>query len=419
MVQQTINIGAVANDGTGDTWRAAMDKTNDNFDELFAVGTPNNEVIINFLSDFPAAVGGVITLAAATLYRVSDNIPAGDTRFVLSQDSVIDGLDSSVASITYTGSGDMFTASDTANKITRVTLDAPSGRLFNIDAPTGAGLFQFVDATVDSCDRAGIFTGLAAFQLVNVAYNNIKTDGHTFAGAFNIFTSQTNLSFVNGGSLFDLGAATFNAFDIDKSFVSLAAATKMLTGAASSANINVGNVGSVTGTRIFGAGASTPLSGVSPNDIRWIFLGNDEISDTNPDGLLSLNANVTNTVVGTVDTPTLVAGTWVVEGTSFFTGTTAGRLTYNGERDLAVPVDIVTTIQSASGTNKDITTYLALNGTIIANSGKTNRVGATDPGNTSSPWQLTLTTGDFVEVFVENNTDGISLLVVDSVLRIR
>jgi len=34
-MQQLINIGAAANDGTGDTWRNAMDKSNDNFTELF------------------------------------------------------------------------------------------------------------------------------------------------------------------------------------------------------------------------------------------------------------------------------------------------------------------------------------------------------------------------------------------------
>lgn len=34
--QQTINIGTVANDGTGDTLRAAFDKANDNFTELYA-----------------------------------------------------------------------------------------------------------------------------------------------------------------------------------------------------------------------------------------------------------------------------------------------------------------------------------------------------------------------------------------------
>lgn len=35
MSQQNINIGAVPNDGTGDTLRAAFDKTQDNFTELY------------------------------------------------------------------------------------------------------------------------------------------------------------------------------------------------------------------------------------------------------------------------------------------------------------------------------------------------------------------------------------------------
>jgi len=36
MAQQTINIGAAANDGTGDPARTAFDKVNDNFDELYS-----------------------------------------------------------------------------------------------------------------------------------------------------------------------------------------------------------------------------------------------------------------------------------------------------------------------------------------------------------------------------------------------
>ncbi len=39
MAKQTINIGSVANDGTGDPLRSAFDKVNDNFDELYATGT--------------------------------------------------------------------------------------------------------------------------------------------------------------------------------------------------------------------------------------------------------------------------------------------------------------------------------------------------------------------------------------------
>ena len=36
MAQQTINIGTIANDNTGDTLRGAGEKINDNFDEIYA-----------------------------------------------------------------------------------------------------------------------------------------------------------------------------------------------------------------------------------------------------------------------------------------------------------------------------------------------------------------------------------------------
>ena len=45
MAKQTINIGASANDGTGDPLRNAFDKTNDNFNELYlALGSSTNPI---------------------------------------------------------------------------------------------------------------------------------------------------------------------------------------------------------------------------------------------------------------------------------------------------------------------------------------------------------------------------------------
>ena len=37
MAQQTINIGTVDNDGTGDTLKGGGDKINDNYSELYGV----------------------------------------------------------------------------------------------------------------------------------------------------------------------------------------------------------------------------------------------------------------------------------------------------------------------------------------------------------------------------------------------
>ena len=53
MAKQTINIGTSANDGTGDPLRTAMDKTNDNFTELYngAGGVADGAVTTAKLAD--------------------------------------------------------------------------------------------------------------------------------------------------------------------------------------------------------------------------------------------------------------------------------------------------------------------------------------------------------------------------------
>ena len=64
MAQQTIDIGASPNDGTGDPIRTAFDKTNQNFTELYGVIGSNaiaNAVLgltannTNFVGSIPAA----------------------------------------------------------------------------------------------------------------------------------------------------------------------------------------------------------------------------------------------------------------------------------------------------------------------------------------------------------------------------
>ena len=47
MAQQTLDIGHTANDGQGDTLRDAMDKVNDNFDEIYASPLFNEHILIS------------------------------------------------------------------------------------------------------------------------------------------------------------------------------------------------------------------------------------------------------------------------------------------------------------------------------------------------------------------------------------
>lgn len=54
MAQQTINIGASANDGTGDTLRVAGTKINDNFTELYTdyISLAELKAVVAASSDF-------------------------------------------------------------------------------------------------------------------------------------------------------------------------------------------------------------------------------------------------------------------------------------------------------------------------------------------------------------------------------
>ena len=64
MAQQTINIGTVANDGTGDPLRTAFDKVNDNFTELYSddMGDVNSVTGSGGLTASPTTGAVVVSL---------------------------------------------------------------------------------------------------------------------------------------------------------------------------------------------------------------------------------------------------------------------------------------------------------------------------------------------------------------------
>jgi len=371
-----------------------------------------NQVLVGAASDLPAPSAGDITLAADTEYLFTGDVSIGTDRLVLSDNTVVVALDSAIATLTYTGTGVMFTSTGNSNKIARITISCANGTLFSIDGQ-GTGVFQLFDMTIAVVSTIGTWTALSS-QITNVAFGSITTDGLLFAGAHGIFLGTGDLFTITAGTLLDLGTATFDSFTFTSSFPDVGASATMLSGATGSANVNAG--GFATLQDILMVGAGTPLSGISADDTQWQFVINSTISDTMPHSLISFNTPTTTTAAQ--NTPTLIVGTWTDEDKSQFTNTAAGRITYNGVKDITVAISIATSIEAASGSNKDITVYLALNGTEITNSGSPNRVSSNDPKNTSVMWELDIVEDDFMEVFIENNTDGVGLTVNKASMRI-
>jgi hypothetical protein len=87
--------------------------------------------------------------------------------------------------------------------------------------------------------------------------------------------------------------------------------------------------------------------------------------------------------------------------------------------DEVMPVDVIVYVEPVSGTNILITAYIALNGSVITNSEKQVSVSAGTPLPASIPWQINFSENDYVEVYVENNTNTTNILVSEGVSRVR
>ena len=370
-------------------------------------------IIVTELADFPAAVAGVITLADNTDYFLANDISTSN-RFAGGFKVVIRGPASQIVKLTYTGTGTMFTSTNPTLRIDRVTLNCPTGKVFDMSS-SGTGVFQIIESNILSCVSIGTIGTMFLVRLDGLSVEAATTAGINFTGTINIFSADNFINFQSSGTVYELGTAVFTSLSLSSNKLISSTAVSFISGAADSANVAVGGFATVTNCRM--PNTVTPLTGVSTDNSRWNFSANDEIQDTRPDALLSLSAQTT-TVIAAQNTAVLVAGTFAVISSAQMTLTAAGRATYNGERPAALPITANLTMEPFSGTGKTISAYLAKNGTKIAASRVPITTSATFPENISVIWQDTLVNADYYEILVENNTDALDIVVKSAVLRI-
>lgn len=235
----------------------------------------NKTVLIDSVDDFPAPVGGVITLADETFYFIRDDINVGVNRFALGMDTVFGGSSRNVITLTYTGTDTLFTTSTGAGQIQHIGIEATSGTL--IDCNVGLGNI-FVMAEISySVDTFGTFTGTGGVCRFTNVSGTIATEGILFTGNWGVCVFENAAITLNGGTLFDLDGATFDALEIETHIVTLGAGTTFMSGLTASGNINAGGVGTMADCRFSGTG--TILSGIAPGDELWAFRSCDDTDD--------------------------------------------------------------------------------------------------------------------------------------------
>ena len=392
-------------------------RTNDILISTTTATTSSNTVIVNSEADFPAATTGAIRLAGGTHYLLASDVSTSN-RFIFGSGTVISSSDGYGTTLTYTGTGDMFTFVNGLSGIKEIGLRCASGTLFNSSAVTSGNLllrwlliYEVKNLGSISAPATGIYdcfiqlhTG-QGFTVGSVSGRRLVTKDITVAST----TSATSV-------FMDLGTATFSSLNIDTVIILASVSGQVfLSGAAAGANMSSGVVG--VASRVTINGNMAALSTITAGDVGWDFTNNNKIQDTRPDTLLALAAQ-TNTVIAAYNTPVLVAGTFTVVSAAQMAGTTSGRSTYLNARPAALPITANLTIEPVSGTGKTMSAYLYKNGSKVAGSKVTTITSATLPQNLTVVWQDTLVTNDYYETYLENNTDAIDIVVRNAVLRV-
>ena len=158
MAQEIINVGAVANDRTGDTWRNAMIKVNNNSTELFN-SLLSNRVIVKSSSDLAGIldsakeyfIDGIIDMGSQSI-----EVPAGGLSF--------SGYNFNASQLVSTASGyTMFTSpvggsGDLIGKDYSIDVSGSGSKVYDIIDATGLNALEFARINYNNCSSLGTIT---------------------------------------------------------------------------------------------------------------------------------------------------------------------------------------------------------------------------------------------------------------------
>ena len=350
MAQETINVGAVANDRTGDTWRDAMIKSNSNFTELYAA-TPSSVVVVT------NAAGLTGVLDSTKLYIIDGQIDMGSQSIEVPIGGLnlrgynfnVSGLYSSVVGYTmFTspvgGSGDLL-GTDFSISVT-----GAASRVYGLVDANGSHAVEIINTNYINCVslgdidnyRQGLETNTGRFG----GTPSLTLTG-AWAGGFLITTSivrgidnaMTDALF-KAGTGFVMQSRFRNNMNVDLG---------TLAPLVDFSPTNIPNPSTlqlegmiVTRNGVADAGDTTIYPSINSSDLSSQWADNIGLPNTHVGGDLGVTTEV-ETVIATVSTFVFLNGTWTATDLQHFDSPTNGQIRHLGDnpRDYKVVGDIL------------------------------------------------------------------------------
>lgn len=237
---------------------------------------PTDVKTIKSLSDFPAPVGGVITLEDNTTYRIFGTVDIGTNTIVTGVKNTFIGLDRVNSKLTSSTTGVMFTMDSTtvvkSNILfSNLTIGCPNGTLFNILSSTANHAVGMTDLTISATATLGTINNVSTWAMTNIVVRNCATTaGYTITGANGTVKCRLGVFSNNVGTLFNFGTSTQTVIDFNNNQIDCSASQTFINGTTAGANVTV--LGKLNDNTFTGAG--TYVDTITPTDTKWQFSDN-------------------------------------------------------------------------------------------------------------------------------------------------
>lgn len=413
MAQQTVNIGAAANDNTGDSIRVGGGKINDNFTELYGLHL-DNRVIVKQASDF-----GVID--STKQYFIDGAIDMGTTELEVPATGIfIQGYGLGVSKLFSTENNyTMFTSpvGGSGNVLINdivIDVSGTNSSVFALEDATGFNATEFNIVNFENCTsrgyldgyRQGLETGIGIFGgTPTLEFRGTWLGGYRIANSIVRSVTDTTYSLYKSA----VGQTFASRFGGD---INCELPTNVSFYEGTSANFTNDNTLQISDAIFTGSG--TLLNGITQTDSKVRISNTGGVLNTYVGGFWSCTTEAV-TVVSLIDpqgtfykvagTTTYGGLTWFDQGadnairsnTSEFINvktTFVGSFTGNNNRAFALRFRVWD--DSASAYVDYAETTFTTNGGILSN--RAESVVLISP-------QITLSENDRIEVWVANTTD--------------
>ena len=410
---KTIEISSPSPGQSAPTWGEILGNLPDQTDlDTRFNSLESGPLRVDSLADLAQFLDGTVYKLPVNQYLFRQSINFGTATIeLIDQDEVYAFYGLHFNLITYTGTGNFITTSQTGVSldVVRLFMSSPNGTFINMS--NGNSLLMEVPVFVN-CKLCIELTSFAFCTMDIIAIvgceNGCKfTDVNTISCQIGQFNAGPN----NGGGFMQLiGAASerFYMSIVDSRPESTEFYLDIAANYGGDIDI-VGGVHKTGGGDFFKAGSRDQ----SDPDIGVASIKN--VSNSSFFAFGNFTGNTLPTAITAVNTAVKVNTTWIdgdKERFSFSNGT----WTYIGKENVIKIVLVIATMGPESGGEKTLSLYVAKNGSIVASS---KGEGVTKNGaQLTSQANLPLSTGDTVEVFVENNSDAIDIEVTTASINI-